>query len=98
MLTNEISPTSQEKFLLNNPSKNFDQLKTSQPLALTANKKGKLNDSEVILLAKIKSLEKQLAQAQTENNNLKSENQRLKALVQQFQQKTKTQIIQLTHF
>jgi len=98
MLINGISTKEPEKFLLNSVGKKSDQLKTNQPLIIVANKKGKLTDSEVILLAKIKSLEKQLAQAQTENNNLKSENQRLKALVQQFQQKTKTQIIQLTHF
>ncbi|CAG8667929.1 8762_t:CDS:2 [Paraglomus brasilianum] len=98
MLINGISTKEPEKFLLNSVGKKSDQLKTNQPLIIVANKKGKLTDSEVILLAKIKSLENQLARIQAENNNLKSENQHLKALVQQFQQKTKTQIIQLTHF
>ena len=59
-LINEIPPISQETFLLNNPSKKSDQLKTTQPLALTANKKQKPTESEAILLQKIKFLESSL--------------------------------------
>jgi len=69
-LISEISPISQETFLLNNPSQKPDQLKTTQPLALIANQEQKSTESEVILLAKIKHLESQLTQVQAENNNL----------------------------
>ena len=100
-LISEISPKTPEKFLLNNPNKKFDQPKTNQPLALITNKEQKPTERELILLQKIKLLEKQ-------NTHLKSENHHLKALVRQFQERqslvgdqkaeTKTQIIQLTHF
>jgi len=82
MLTNEILPSPQEAFLLNSPSQKSDQLKTNQPLPLTANKEQKSTKKELILLQKIKHLEKQ--------------NTHLKALVQQLQQKNETsaQIIQ----
>ena len=76
-------------------------MKTNQPLALITNKEQKPTERELILLQKIKLLEKQ-------NTHLKSENHHLKALVRQFQERqslvgdqkaeTKTQIIQLTHF
>jgi len=65
MLTNEISPTSQEKFLLNNPSKNSNQLKTSQSLALIANNGEKTTKKEAILLQRIKQLEEQLQASQS---------------------------------
>ena len=67
-LISKISPISQEKFLFNNPSQKSDQLKTTQPLALTSNQEPKPTKKEQILLQKIKLLEK-------ENNNLKAENQ-----------------------
>jgi len=79
-LTNEISPSSQEKFLLNNPSKNSDQLKTNQPLPLTANQEQNPTKKEQILLQEIKLLEK-------ENSNLKAENQHLKQLLHQEKQR-----------
>jgi len=56
-------------------------LKTSQPLTLTANNEEKPNKKELILLQKIKLLEK-------ENSNLKAENQCLKELVYQKKQRT----------
>jgi hypothetical protein len=65
ILTNEISPISQEKFLLNSPSKKSDQLKTNQPLPLTANKEQKPTEKEFILLQKIKHLESSLKTYQT---------------------------------
>lgn len=85
MLTNEISPSSQETFLLNSPNKKSDQLKTTQLLELTANKEQNPTKKELILLQKVKLLEKQ--------------NTHLKALVQQLQQKNETnaQIIQPYH-
>jgi len=100
ILTNRISPRTLEKFLLRNPSKKSNQLKASQSLALTADSEEKPTKKEAILLQKIKLLEK-------ENNNLKSKNHHLKALVQQFQERqslvrdqkneTSTQIIQPLH-
>jgi len=90
-LINKISPKTLEKFSLNYANKKTDQPKTSQPLALTANNKEEPTEKEQILLQKIKLLERQLAQVQAENNNLKSKNKHLKALVQQNQ----AQIIQL---
>jgi hypothetical protein len=68
--TNEISPSTPEKFLLNNPSKKTNQLKTSQPLTLTANKEQNSTKRELILLQKIKHLEKQLTQIKIENKTL----------------------------
>jgi len=79
-LISKISPISQEKFLLNNPSQKSNQLKISQSLPLTANQEQKSTESKVILLAKIKLLEK-------ENSNLKAENQCLKELVHQEKQR-----------
>jgi len=79
------------KFSLNPANKKSDQLKITQPLPLTSNQEQKPTEKEQILLQKIKLLERQLAQVQVENNNLKSKNKHLKALVQQNQ----AQIIQL---
>ena len=93
MLISEISPSSRGKISLENTNKKNDQLKTNQPLPLTANKEQKPTEKEFILLQKIKHLEK--------------ENTHLKALVQQFQERqslvrdqkneTSTQIIQPLH-
>ena len=87
ILTNEIPPISQEKFLLNNPSKKSDQLKISQPLALIVNSEEKSAKKEEILLAKIKLLEEQLKQTKTERNNLKTEKEKAEALVQAEKQR-----------
>jgi len=83
ILTSEISPTSQEKFLLDNPNKKSDQLKTSQPLPLITNKEQNSTEKELILLQKIKHLEEQLKQTQTERDNLKIEKQKFQQLAQQ---------------
>jgi hypothetical protein len=64
MLISEISPRTPEKFSLNPTNKKINQLKTSQPLAITTNKEQKPTKKKAILLAKIKLLEKQLKQAQ----------------------------------
>ena len=60
-----------EKFPLNPVSKNSDQLKITQSLALTANQEQKPTKKEAILLQKIKLLESQLKQTTTERDNLK---------------------------
>ncbi|CFW92731.1 protein of unknown function (Integrase, catalytic domain) [endosymbiont DhMRE of Dentiscutata heterogama] len=52
-----------------------------------------INDKEQILLAKIKNLEEQLKQVQTENNNLRLENKHLKVLVQ-LTEKTEAKVVQ----
>src|SRR6185369_501385 len=62
--TNEISLRTPEKFLLNNPSQKSDQLKTNQPLEITAKK-------EAIFLTKIKHLKERLKKTTTERDNLK---------------------------
>ncbi|CAG8627196.1 6835_t:CDS:2, partial [Ambispora gerdemannii] len=90
-LVSQISPQSQqEKISLANANK-----KTNQQLTLIPNQKEKATETELILLAKIKNLEKQLAQIKTENANLKSENQHLKSLIQKEAEITQAQIIQL---
>ena len=100
-LINEIPPISQETFLLNNPSKKSDQLKTTQPLALTANKKQKPTESEAILLQKIKFLESSLETYQSKLTEalqskgklkeklteIQKENNNLKQLLQQEKQR-----------
>ena len=78
MLISEISPSTPEKFSLNPANKKPDQLKIIQPLTIPSNKEPKPTKKELILLQKIKLLEK-------ENTHLKSKNHYLKALVQQFQ-------------
>jgi hypothetical protein len=88
--TNEISPSSQEKFLLNNPSKKSDQLKITQPLAITTNKEQKPTQRELILLQRIKLLEKQLNQTTTERDNLKQLVQQEKQRAEQLETKLKT--------
>ncbi|CAG8449929.1 9090_t:CDS:2 [Ambispora gerdemannii] len=93
-LVNAIPPKSQEKFLLANTNKKNDQLQTSQQLILIPNQREKITKTELILLAKIKNLEQQLVQIQTENKSLKSENRHLKILIQQNQLKTEAKIIQ----
>jgi len=80
MLIREVSPSSQEKFLLNSPIQKTDQLKASQPLAVIANK-------EAILLTKIQQLEEQLKQIKAENEKLKIRKQKAEALAQQEKQR-----------
>jgi len=70
-LISKISPISQEKFLLNNPSQKSNQLKISQSLPLTANQEQKPTERELILLQKIKYLEEQLKKTTIERDNLK---------------------------
>jgi len=98
---NGISPRTPEKFLLNNPNKNSDQLKTSQPLPLTANKEQKPTKKEFILLQKIKHLEEQLKQTQElakkEKQRANQAEQQLREISQQLEQgrkKIQAQIIQ----
>jgi len=83
-------------------------LKTSQPLAITTNKEQKPTQRELILLQKIKLLEKQLKQTTTERDNLKQlvqiekqradhAGQQLQKISQQLEQertKNQAQIIQ----
>jgi len=90
MLINPISPKKQEKFLLNNPNKKTDQLKISQPLAMTPNKDQKPTEKEFILLQKIKHLEEQLKQTQelAEKEKKRADNyqQQLKVIVKSLYQ------------
>ncbi|KLL04888.1 MAG: tyrosine recombinase XerD [Mycoplasmataceae bacterium RV_VA103A] len=94
-ITNEISPKIQGKFSLNSIKPKSNQPENSQLLALTANNEERFNQKEQILLEKIRNLEEQLTQIQTENSNLKVKNKHLKALIQQ-EQETETNIQQLS--
>ena len=89
-LISKISPKTPEKFLLNNPSQKNDQLKTIQPLPLTANQEQKSTESKVILLAKINQLEEQLKQtqqlAQQEKQRAKQAEQQLKVIIKSLYQ------------
>jgi len=87
MLIGEISPSTPAKFSLNPFDKKSDQLKTNQPLPLTASQEQNPTKKEAILLAKIKQLEKQLKQTTTERDNLKTEKQKAEALVQAEKQR-----------
>ncbi|CAG8764989.1 7301_t:CDS:2 [Gigaspora margarita] len=89
----QISPKIQGEFSLNSIKQKTDQLENSQLLTITANNERKPTEKELILSARIKELEEQLAQVQAENNHLKVENKHLKALIQQFPE-TETKIIQ----
>jgi hypothetical protein len=71
MLINEISPRTSEKFSLNPANKKNDQLETNQLLVLSPKNRERMTEKEEILLVKIKLLEKQLKQTQTERDNLK---------------------------
>jgi len=87
--TNEISPRTSEKFFLNTVSKKSDQLKTNQPLPLTANQEQNPTKKELILLQKIQVLEK-------ENNNLKQLVQQEKELSAKQKQRADNYQQQLT--
>jgi hypothetical protein len=80
--TSEISPKTSDKFLLN----------TGKQLPLITDRE-QPTEKEQILLDKIKYLEEQMKQVQTENNNLKLENQHLKSLIKQDQE-TEAKILQ----
>ena len=87
MLINEISPSTPEKFPLNPANKKSDQLKTSQPLIIAANKEQKPTKKEAILLVKIKYLESQLAEFQAENKKLRIGKEQAEELAQQEKQR-----------
>ena len=79
----QISPKTPKNFFLN----------TSEQLPVITNEKEQLTTKEQILLTRIKQLEEQLVQVQTENSNLKLENKHLKALIQQ-DERTEAKVIQ----
>ena len=83
----EISPKILEKFSLNPVGRKSDQLKISQPLAITVNKEQKPTKKELILLQKIKHLKSQLSQIQTKNSHLSAK------LTQTEQEKAKLEVI-----
>jgi len=101
MSINEISPGTAEKFLLNPISKNSDQPKTSQSLALITNQEQKPTEREAILLQKIKLLESSLETSQSKLaevlkskgelkeklTEIQKENNNLKQLVRQQKQR-----------
>jgi len=87
--TNEISPKTLEKFPLNPINKKNDQLKTNQPLTLTANKEKKPTKKELILLQKIKHLERQLKQTEIERDNLKQLVQQEKSRADNYEKQLK---------
>jgi regulator of replication initiation timing len=62
-------------------------------LPVITNEKKQPTTKEEILLTRIKQLEQQLAQVQTENSNLKLENKHLKALISQ-DERTEAKVIQ----
>jgi len=90
VLTNKVSPRTPEKFFLDSPSKNSDQPKTNQPLALTANNEEKPSKKEAILLTKIKQLEEQLKQTQQlvhqEKQRANQAEQQLKVIIKSLYQ------------
>jgi len=81
ILTNEISPRTPEKFSLNPVSKKNDQLKTSQPLAITTNKKQKPAQRELILLQKVKLLEKENGRLTTKLAESEKQKAKLEVIV-----------------
>jgi len=82
-LIRQISPKTPEKFFLN----------TSEKLPVITNQEERPTNKEEFLLTRIKQLEEQLVQVQTENSNLKLENKHLKALIQQ-DERTEAKVIQ----
>jgi hypothetical protein len=87
--TNQISPTTPEKFFLSSVNKKTDQMKTSQSLALTTEQGQKSNKKELILLQKIKLLEEQLKEIQAENDRLRIEKEQEKEKADQLETKLK---------
>ncbi|CAG8840750.1 3411_t:CDS:1, partial [Racocetra persica] len=72
-LTREVSPPTPAKFSLNLIRQKSDQLEIANNEEKSSEKQNFVGDQkETILLAKIKNLEEQLKQVQTENNNLKT--------------------------
>src|SRR6185503_18709447 len=96
MLINEISPGTAEKFLLDSPSKNSDQLKITQPLTLATNKEQKSTKKEQILLQKIKLLESLLETSQSKLTEALQSEGKLKEKLTEIQ-KENNNLKQLLH-
>ena len=95
-LIRQISPKNQEKFFSlreNSFNKKKPFLNNSEQLPVITNRGERQTAKEQILLVKIKVLEGQLKQVQTENNNLKLENKHLKTLIRKDQE-TEAKILQ----